>query len=103
MNVAEFHQRVEQVWERIEAELDEQGCDVDCEIQGAVMTLTFNDDSQIVINKQEAMLELWLASKLGGFHFAYRNQEWLSNEERSFWVHLEEAFTRHGESISFNK
>lgn len=102
MNVAEFHQQIEQVWNEIEEQIDEQGCDVDCEIQGAVMTLTFDDDSQIVINKQEAMLELWLASKLGGFHFAYRDGQWLSNEDRSFWTHLEEAMARHGESISFS-
>lgn len=102
MNVAEFHQEIEKVWDRIEEQLDEQGCDVDCEIQGAVMTLTFDDDSQIVINKQEAMLELWLASKLGGFHFAYRDGEWLSSEDRSFWTHLEEAVARHGEAVSFS-
>lgn len=102
MNLAEFHQEIEHVWERIEAQLEEQGCDVDCEIQGAVMTLHFDDDSQIVINKQEAMLELWLASKLGGFHFAYRDGDWLSAENRSFWTHLEEAVARHGETVSFN-
>lgn len=102
MNVAEFHQQIENVWDRIEEQLDEQGCDVDCEIQGAVMTLSFDDDSQIVINKQEAMLELWLASKLGGFHFTYQNGDWVSLEGRSFWGHLEEAVARHGESVSFS-
>ncbi|MCT8645111.1 iron donor protein CyaY [Glaesserella parasuis] len=98
MNLAEFHQAIEQVWEHIE----EQGCDVDCETQGAVFTITFDDDSQIVINKQEAMLELWLASKLGGYHFAYRDGDWVSAEGRSFWTHLEEAVARHGEKISFS-
>ncbi|MDO4697537.1 MAG: iron donor protein CyaY [Pasteurellaceae bacterium] len=102
MNLAEFHQEIEQVWERIEEQLEEQGCDVDCEMQGAVMTLYFDDDSQIVINKQESMLELWLASKLGGFHFAYRDGEWVSSEGRSFWTHLEEAVARHGETVSFS-
>ncbi|WP_373817971.1 iron donor protein CyaY [Glaesserella sp.] len=102
MNLAEFHQEIEQVWAQIEEQLEQQGCDVDCESQGAVFTITFDDDSQIVINKQEAMLELWLASKLGGFHFAYRDGEWLSSEGRSFWSHLEEAVARHGETVSFN-
>ena len=102
MYLAEFHQHIEQVWEKIEEQLEEQGCDVDCETQGAVFTITFDDDSQIVINKQEAMLELWLASKLGGFHFAYREGDWVSSEGRSFWVHLEEAVSRHGEHVSFN-
>lgn len=103
MNLAEFHQEIENVWQRIEEQFDEQGCDIDCEIQGAVMTLYFDDDSQIVINKQESMLELWLASKLGGFHFAYRDGEWISTTEgRPFWEHLEEAVARHGESVSFS-
>lgn len=102
MNLAEFHQNIELVWEKIEEQLEQQGCDVDCETQGAVFTITFDDDSQIVINKQEAMLELWLASKLGGFHFAYREGDWVSSEGRSFWVHLEEALSRHGEHVSFN-
>lgn len=101
MNVAEFHQEIEKVWEEIEEQLDVQGCDVDCETQGAVFTLTFDDESQIVINKQEAMLELWLASKLGGFHFAYRDGDWVSAEGRSFWAHLEEAVARHGEALTF--
>ncbi|MDG6409712.1 iron donor protein CyaY [Glaesserella parasuis] len=102
MNLAEFHQAIEQVWEHIEEQLEEQGCDVDCETQGAVFTITFDDDSQIVINKQEAMLELWLASKLGGYHFAHRDGDWVSAEGRSFWTHLEEAVARHGEKISFS-
>lgn len=101
MNVAEFHQEIEKVWEEIEEQLDVQSCDVDCETQGAVFTLTFDDESQIVINKQEAMLELWLASKLGGFHFAYRDGDWVSAEGRSFWAHLEEAVARHGEALTF--
>ena len=102
MNLAEFHQEIDHVWERIEEALEEQGCDVDCETQGAVFTISFDDGSQIVINKQEAMLELWLASKLGGFHFAFRDGEWVSSEGRSFWTHLEEAVARHGETVSFH-
>ena len=76
MNLAQFHQLVEQTWDEIEEKIDDEGLSVDTEIQGAVCTLTFDDDSQIIINKQEAMLELWLASKLGGFHFKYLDGEW---------------------------
>jgi len=48
------------------------------------------------------MLELWLASKLGGFHFKYIDNEWKTAEGRSFWTHLEEAFVRHGEEVKFS-
>lgn len=101
MNTAQFHQSVEQVWQQIEETIDNEGLSVDTEIQGAVCTLTFDDDSQIIINKQEAMLELWLASKLGGFHFKNVDGNWETAEGRSFWSHLEEAFARHGEEITF--
>lgn len=46
MNVAEFHQNIEQVWQKIEEELENQDCDVDCETQGSVFTITFDDRSQ---------------------------------------------------------
>ncbi|QGM81358.1 iron donor protein CyaY [Otariodibacter oris] len=103
MNLITFHEEVDKVWTYIEEQLDAQDADIDTERQGAVFTLHFDDDSQIVINKQEAMLELWLASKLGGFHFAYHDGDWVSSEGRSFWTHLEEAIAHHGEKISFHK
>ena len=79
MNLVEFHQNIEQVWDSIETQCDEQGADVDFERQGSVLTITFNDRSQIVINKQEAMLELWLASRLGGLHLAWKENEWVDS------------------------
>ena len=101
MNVAEFHQNIEQVWQKIEEELENQDCDVDCETQGSVFTITFDDRSQIVINKQEPLLELWLASRLGGFHFAYKNNGWVANDGKRCWDCLTEAVAAHGETVTF--
>lgn len=67
MNIVEFHQKIEQIWDEIEEQLEAQDCDADCERQGSVFTITLGDRSQIVINKQEPLLELWLASHNGGF------------------------------------
>ncbi len=58
MNVTEFHQNIEQVWAKIEEQLEAQDCDVDCDTQGSVFSITFQDRSQVVINKQEPLLEL---------------------------------------------
>ena len=101
MNVAEFHQQIEQIWQQIEQQLEQQDIDVDCETQGSVFTITFENRSQIVINKQEPLLELWLASKLGGFHFAYKNGEWINHEQKTFWQCLTEACLAHGECVQF--
>ena len=60
MNVAEFHQNIEQVWQKIEEALENQDCDVDCETQGSVFTITFDDRSQIVINNKNRFLNFGL-------------------------------------------
>ncbi|VEH64902.1 protein cyaY [Rodentibacter pneumotropicus] len=86
---------------KIEEELEEQGADVDCETQGAVFTMTFDNRTQIVINKQEPLFELWLASKLGGFHFSFKNGEWISNDGQRFWDSLTKACAAHGEAVQF--
>ncbi|MDP8078505.1 iron donor protein CyaY [Phocoenobacter skyensis] len=101
MDTVEFHQRVEQTWHTIEEQLEEQDCDVDFEIHGAVMEIIFADDSRIVINKQEAMSELWLASQLGGFHFKYQNNDWVDRDGLTLWHYLEQAVAKHGETVSF--
>ena len=95
MNIAEFHQNIEQVWQKIEEELEEQGADVDCETQGSVFTITFDNRTQ------KPLLELWIASKLGGFHFAFKNGDWVSNDGKRFWDCLVEACAAHGENVQF--
>ena len=78
MNDTEFHKRVDQLLMDIEDQLEQLGADVDCEIMGNVLTLEFDDRSQIVINRQESLHEIWVASKSGGYHFALNEstQEW---------------------------
>ncbi|UPQ87882.1 iron donor protein CyaY [Vibrio sinaloensis] len=76
MNETEFHQLVDVQMQIIEELIDDSGADIDYETSGNVMTLEFEDRSQIIINRQEPMKEVWLASKSGGFHFAYVDQEW---------------------------
>ncbi|MFY1027957.1 iron donor protein CyaY [Actinobacillus seminis] len=101
MNVAEFHQNIEQIWLNIEEQLEVQDCDVDCDTQGSVFTITFADRSQVVINKQEPLLELWLASKAGGFHFAFNDGQWIASDGKLFWSCLEDACAAHGENVRF--
>ena len=80
MNDTEFHELLDQAFQNIEEAIDESGADVDCEMTGNVLTLEFEDRSQIVINKQEPMHEVWLASKSGGFHFQYDGRHWICSK-----------------------
>lgn len=102
MNLSEYHQNIEQVWLKIEECLEQQDCDVDCDIHGSVFTITFADCSQVVVNKQEPLLELWLASKAGGFHFSFKEDNWITTDGKLFWQCLEQACHTHGEKVSFS-
>ena len=76
MNDTEFHQLVDIQMQNIEEAIDESEADIDYEVTGNVMTLEFEDRSQIIINRQEPMKEIWLASKSGGFHFKLIEDKW---------------------------
>lgn len=76
MNDTEFHQLVDAQMQIIEESIDDSGADIDYEVSGNVMTLEFEDRSQIIINRQEPMHEIWLASKSGGFHFKLVEDKW---------------------------
>jgi CyaY protein len=80
MNDTEFHQLVDRELEKIEKMIDDSGADIDYENVGNVMTLEFEDRSQIVINRQEPMHEIWLASRSGGFHFKLIDDEWICSK-----------------------
>jgi len=74
MTESELEQRVSEVIMQVEDaldELDELGNDIDYESAGGILTITLEDQSQIIINRQISALQLWLAAKSGGYHFNY--------------------------------
>jgi CyaY protein len=79
MNESEFNQRVEETLLKIEEDIDASGADIDYENVSGILTLTFEDDSQIIINRQAAVKQLWVAAKSGGYHFGW-------DEEAGGWV-----------------
>jgi CyaY protein len=105
MNDSEFHQLADRLMLKIEETLDEfEGdADIDYETNGGVMTLTFENGSKIVINRQEPLHQVWLATKSGGYHFTLRDNQWLCDRSgREFWSLLTEACsTQAGEEIHF--
>jgi CyaY protein len=75
MTDLEFMDRAEQLLLAVE-----QGCDrineateadLDSQRSGGMVTITFPNRSQIVINQQKPLHEIWLAAKAGGFHYRY--------------------------------
>lgn len=73
---APFEQLIDQTLRAIEDALDASALDIDSHRSGPVLTLEFDDDSKIVINGQEAVRELWVACRAGGFHFRHEAGQW---------------------------
>ena len=80
MNNTQFHQLVDEKLQQIENMIDASSADIEPSITGNVLTLEFENRSQIIINKQEPMHEIWIASKSGGYHFSYVNNAWICSK-----------------------
>ena len=55
---------------------DNTDLDIDNQRVGGMITLTFADRSQIVINLQPPLHEIWMAARTGGFHYRWQDDAW---------------------------
>jgi CyaY protein len=69
----------------IELAIEHTEVDFDYEFsEGGILQIEFANDTVIVVNKQAAAQEIWVAAKSGGFHFRWDGNVWRdtrSNEE----------------------
>lgn len=71
MNESDFDQLAEDTMTAIEEAIDECGVDIDYDSGGGILTLEFSNGSQIIINKQAPLSQVWVAARSGGFHFDF--------------------------------
>ena len=64
---------VEQCCDRIN---DETDADLDAQRVGGMVTLVFPNRSQIVINLQKPLHEVWMAARSGGYHYRHVEGAW---------------------------
>jgi CyaY protein len=80
MTDLEYLDRAEALLASVEASCDRinesTDADIDNQRVGGMVTLTFPDRSQIVVNLQKPLQEVWMAAKSGGFHYRYDGQCW---------------------------
>jgi len=93
MTESEFNELAGAVFDRIEQSIDASGTDIECNPNGPVLELEFEDGSQVVINRHTPNREIWLAAKSGGFHYAYQDGQWISKRDGS------ELFGKLGELV----
>ncbi|WP_430875621.1 iron donor protein CyaY [Gilliamella sp. G0441] len=81
MNITQFRTLTEQLFNNIEVYLDdyseEHDIDIDYETNGNVITISFPNSSKIIVNTQEPLYQVWLATSKQGYHFDYIDDQWI--------------------------
>ena len=108
MTDTEYLDRAEALLKAVELACDRINDDTDADIDnqrvGGMITLTFRNRSQIIINLQKPLQEVWLAAKAGGFHYRHDGTAWMDTKGHGeFFANL----TRHaseqaGQPLSFS-
>lgn len=93
MTDPEYMDRAEALLARVEACCDRinesTDADIDNQRVGGMITLTFQNASQIVVNLQKPLHEVWMAARAGGFHYRFDGARWLDTKgQGEFFAHL---------------
>ena len=85
MNEAEFHKIATDTLSRIEQAVETCDTDIDFENAAEILQLEFANRSRIIINKQAAAKQIWVAAKSGGFHYSYDvgTQQWRNDQNNA--------------------
>ena len=80
MTDTEFLDLAEQLLRGVELSCDalneQTDADIDNQRVGGMITLAFPNGSQIVINLQKPLHEVWLAARSGGYHYKFDQGQW---------------------------
>ena len=69
--------------------------DIDNQRVGGMVTLTFANRSQIIVNLQKPLQEVWLAAQSGGYHYRFDGQHWQDTKgQGEFWRQLNQDASR---------
>ncbi len=107
MTDTEFMDQAEMLLNAIEGHCDrindEMMADVDNQRTGGMVTLVFANRTQIVINLQKPLHEVWLAAKSGGYHYKFNNGQWMDTKgQGEFFTNLSRfASEQAGCTLSF--
>lgn len=80
---SEFNDKMDQTIIAIEEALDElDELDIDYETSGGILTITLENGSKVIINRQTPLKQLWLAAKDGGYHLDWVEGHWQTDKDQ---------------------
>jgi len=86
-----FSDQIDSLFRQLEDAIDEGELDADYTNEGSVLTVTVEGCHPIILNRHAPTEQLWLATKEGGYHLRYSDQDgdWLCTRSgdafRSLW------------------
>lgn len=107
MTDPEYMDQAEALLRQVESDCDrineETDADIDSQRVGGMVTLGFRNGSQIVVNLQKPLHEVWLAARAGGFHYRFDGKRWVDTKgSGEFFEDLaREASAQAGQPLRF--
>jgi CyaY protein len=106
LSEARFHDLVDALQQALEDIFDDSDLDIDLENSAGVLTVRFDNGSQLIFSRQPALRQLWLAARSGGFHFDYDedNQRWICDSSDELLSEMLERIVaeQSGASLEFD-
>ena len=107
LSEARFHDLVDETQEKLEDIFDESDLDIDLESSAGVLTVKFENGTQLIFSRQEPLRQLWLAAVSGGFHFDYdeESKKWVCEKSEELLGEMLEriVWERAGEKLDFDE
>ncbi|MFL6692842.1 MAG: iron donor protein CyaY [Ramlibacter sp.] len=107
MTDPEYMDKAEALLRAVEASCDrindDSDVDLDSQRVGGMVTITFPNRTQIIVNLQPPLHEVWLAAKAGGFHYRHDGRQWMDTKgDGEFFAALSRhASTQAGQPLQF--
>lgn len=91
---------IEQACDRLN---DATDVDLDNQRVGGMITITFDNGSQLIVNLQKPLQEIWLAARSGGYHYRHDGANWVDTKTgEEFFANLSrEASRQAGQPLAF--
>ena len=61
---------------------DATDADIDNQRVGGMITITFRNGSQLIVNLQKPLQEIWLAARSGGYHYRHDGRRLGRHQDR---------------------
>ncbi|MBM7063269.1 iron donor protein CyaY [Pseudomonas sp. UL073] len=107
LSESRFHDLVDAAQQAVEDIFDDSDLDIDLENSGGVLTVRFDNGSQLIFSRQAPIRQLWLAARSGGFHFDYdeASGRWIcdTSDELLGEMLVRLTFEQSGEELEFDE